>query len=140
VGRRDADQGAGPAFLEAVQHPGNAHARIHHHGHGPHLEQGKDEGKKIQAGLDHQDGAHATAHTRLVESPGQAVRLDIQLAKGQVGVSHPAFPVPSGRADHGPFVGLDAGHSAQVGGHVDRSAGRLIRFQLHTKIPNPSIP
>ena len=135
VGRGDADQGAGPALFQAVQHPGNTHARVHHHGHGPDLEQGKNEGEKIQAGLDHQDGAHTAADARTVKPLCQAVRLDIQLAKRKVGVCHAAFTVPAAWADHCPFVGLDARHAAQVGGHVDDVAGGLFRCWFHSKTP-----
>jgi hypothetical protein len=71
MGRGNADQGPGAAFLQAVQHPGDAHARIDDHGNGPHFEQGEDQGEEIQAGFDHEDGAHAATDANVVETLGQ---------------------------------------------------------------------
>ena len=131
MGRGDADQGLGPAFRQAVQHSADAHSRIDHHGHSPHLEQGEDQGEKVQAGLDHQDRAYAAADAHIVQPLGQTVRFDVQLAESQVAVCDSPMAVPTGRADHRPLVGLDTGHGAQVGGDIDRASIGFIRSCLH---------
>jgi hypothetical protein len=124
VRRGNTDEGRGAGLLETVDHPPYPHARIDNHRHGAGLEEGKGQGKKIEAGFDHQDCARSAGDSRILEAPGQVVRLLIELLKSQVGIGHTPAAVTAKGADDRFFVGLNAGHTFQERGDIENRVGR----------------
>lgn len=86
MGFFNADKCFGPSLMQALHHPVDAHARIHHHGHSPDFEHGKHNDEKFHARRDHENGSCSPADTDIFQSNGQTIGKCIQLFKGQVAV------------------------------------------------------
>ena len=86
MGLFNADESAGFALLKAGDHAVYPHARVHHHGNGPHLEKGKGDGEKIHARRYHQDGANPPGDAVGLKGKGQPVGGLLQLFEGHMTV------------------------------------------------------
>ena len=79
VGFRNADKSLGLAVFQAGKHSLHSHARIYDNRNGAGFEQGKGQGKKIQAWRNHQNRAGSPGDADGVQAMGQTVGFHIQL-------------------------------------------------------------
>ncbi len=104
MGFFNADECFGTSLVQALHHPVDTHARIHHHGHGAHLEHGKHNDEEFHTRRYHENGSGSPADTDAFQAGGQTAGQYVQLFEGQVAVKDLVVFIPAGRIHHGPFV------------------------------------
>ena len=118
MGLGNADEGLGFCFGQTDTEVREAHPWIHHDGNGAAFEQSEGEREEIEARLDHQHRADATADPDGLQTVRNGSAGFVELLERQ------RFTGPK---RHGKAVRLTPGHGGQVGGDVD--AG----FETHAR-------
>lgn len=116
LGQRNADEGLGLGFVQALLQRAAVDAGVHQHRHGAGLEQREHQQEELRRGPHHHHGAAAAADAVRTQAGGDGVAAGIELRVGELaGVAASAIG-----AAHGHAVGLLAGQPGQAGGDVAR--------------------